>query len=197
MDTQLRYAGLGGWPMTNKDDGRLVGLGYRKRAGKDSVAKFMVEDHGFTTLAFAGPLKEAAKIIFGWTDEHVYGDLKEVVDPYWGFSPRWALQHMGTEAMRKNIDDQIWVKATMRKVKPLLDAGQKVVITDVRFPNEAQAIIDAGGELWRIDRPGLEPATHASETAMDGYEHWHQTVHNDGALSDLWNKTFTAVNNGA
>jgi hypothetical protein len=173
----------------------LIGVAGKKRAGKDTAAKFLVQDHGFKAMAFAHPLKDAAKIIFGWGDEHVYGELKEVDDPFWGFSPRWALQHMGTEAMRKNIDDQIWVKATMRKALPMIEKGENVVITDVRFPNEAQAILDAGGQLWRVERPGLETSDHASETSLDDWDRWDQVIDNDGTISDLYSRVYEAVKN--
>jgi hypothetical protein len=173
----------------------LIGVSGKKRAGKDTAGKFLVEDHGFKAMAFAEPLKEAAKIIFGWTEEHVNGRLKEVIDPFWGFSPRWALQHMGTEAMRKVIDDQIWVKATMRKALPLVKAGGNVVITDVRFPNEANAIREAGGQLWRVERQGLETSDHASETALDDFGPWDKVIENHGTIANLYTSVFEAMKN--
>jgi hypothetical protein len=184
----------GAWP----DGGRLkmlIGVAGKKRSGKDTTAKFLVEDHGFKAMAFAEPLKDAAKTIFGWGEEHVNGELKEVEDPFWGFSPRWALQHMGTEAMRKNIDDEIWVKATMRKAMPLVAKGGNIVITDVRFPNEAQAIRDAGGRLWRVERLGLETSDHASETALDDFGPWDMVIDNSGSISDLYSHVYDAMKN--
>lgn len=170
----------------------IIGLGFRKRAGKDEIANYLQWRYGYARAAFAEPLKEAAKIIFGWTDAHVHGELKEVVDEFWGFTPRWALQTMGTEAMRNNIDQQIWVKATMRKVVGVGD----IVVTDVRFPNEAEAIKAAGGVLWRVDRPDLGPATdlHPSETALLGYDAWDAVIVNDGSLQDLGRKVEEALN---
>lgn len=184
----------GAWP----DGGRLkmlIGISGKKQAGKDTAAKFLVQDHGFKAFAFATPLKEAAKIVFGWGDEHVYGELKEVDDPFWGFSPRWALQHMGTDAMRGKIDDQIWIKATMRRAMPLVKSGGNVVITDVRFPNEAMAIKESGGLLWRVERPGLETSDHASETALDDFALWDEVIVNDGTISDLYSRVYEAVKN--
>ena len=60
------------------------------------------------------------------------------------------------------------------------------VITDVRFPDEAQAIKDWGGVLWRVDRPGLVGGDgHASETAMDDYRGWDEVIVNDGTIAEL------------
>jgi hypothetical protein len=168
---------------------KLIGIAGRKRAGKDLVGQYLGYEFGFSRLAFADPLKEAAKIIFGWNEDHVNGDLKEVVDEFWGFSPRWALQRMGTEAMRKNVDDDIWIKATMRKVI------SSHVITDVRFPNEAKAIKEAGGVLWRIDRPSLGPAEdmHVSETALNDWDSWDAVIVNDGTTVELGEKVKTIM----
>lgn len=166
----------------------LIGLGHRKRVGKDTIADYLVREHGFQKLAFADPLKEAAKVVFGWNDEHVHGELKEAKDPYWGFAPRWALQRMGTDAMRKHFADDIWVKATLRRVQ----APGRYVISDVRFPNEAEAIQRLGGRVWRVDRPqnGL-PAkdAHESEVALLRWEGWDGILYNNGTLRNLFEAT--------
>lgn len=186
-DACIQGAWPDGWKLK-----MLIGISGKKRAGKDTAAKFLVQDHGFKSFAFADPLKEAAKIVFGWNDEHVYGDMKEVKDQYWGFSPRWALQHMGTEAMRKNVGDDVWIKATMRKAMPMIEKGENVVITDIRFPNEAQAIRDAGGQIWKVERPGVKEDDHASEIQTCDCDH---VIVNDGSISDLYSKVYDAVKN--
>lgn len=160
----------------------IVGLGHRARAGKDSVAAVLCGAYGFEKLSFAESLKSAACEIFGWDRRHVDGELKEVVDAYWGFTPRWALQRLGTEAVRNVIGTETWVKSAMLRIRR---RGPRVVITDVRFPNEADAILDRGGEVWRVDRPGLPPAEHASETGLLDYGRWTSVIVNDGSLSDL------------
>lgn len=162
----------------------IVGLGYKAGSGKDTLADMLVERIGFTKIAFAEPLKEAAKLLCGWDDRHVYGNLKEQVDPFWGFSPRTFLQRLGTDAVRNNIADDFWVKATLRKMKD--STKTKFVVTDVRFPNEANAIREAGGRLFRLDRECAGAGNHASETALDGYQLWDGVIDNNGTLDDLW-----------
>ena len=158
----------------------LIGLAGLAGSGKDTVGKILEQQHGFRTKAFAGPLKEAAKIVFGWNDDHVHGHLKEVVDPYWGFSPRWALQRMGTEAMRDNIDKDVWVKATLRP--PLTN----VVVTDVRFPNEVKAVKESNGFTIWIERPGLTRMDHLSEQLDSSFCPF--IIHNNGTFRDLRRK---------
>ncbi len=65
-----------------------------------------------------------------------------------------------------------------------LPAGD-VAFSDCRFPNEAAAIRDRGGEMWRIDRPGTAPVNaHPSETALDGFN-FDRHIDNGGTLAAL------------
>lgn len=168
---------------------RVIGLGFRARAGKDTVASVIARVHNASIIAFADPLKGAAKVIFGWTDKHVYGDLKEIVDPFWGFTPRWALQKLGTEAVREVIGQDVWERAARRRIEASVD---HVIVTDVRFPNEAKMIKDLGGELWHIDRSCLPQATHVSETAMERWTQWDRVLRNNGTLADLEHQALAA-----
>lgn len=167
----------------------IIGLGYKKRAGKDSVANRLVDKHGFYKVSFADSLRNAAEAIFGFTDEQLTGDLKEVVDPYWKTTPRELLQKMGTDALRDVIDPDIWIKSAFKKIQ---DRGyQKVVIPDVRFPNEAAWVKSQGGMVCLVNRPEVETnqfSTHASETSMDGYKDWDLRIENDSTLARLYEK---------
>ena len=146
----------------------LVGVSGRAGHGKDTVAAALVS-RGFVRRAFADPLKAAAREIFGLTHEQLYGADKEKTDPLWGMSPRVILQRMGTEAMRGEFGADLWIRAFVawRAARP---EGTRVVVPDVRFPNEADAIRRLGGEVWRVARPGVDAvAPHVSETALDHY----------------------------
>jgi len=147
----------------------------------------LVNQVGAKKMAFADPLKDAAKIIFSWTDEHVYGALKEVVDPYWGFTPRWALQKLGTEGVRDVIGKDTWVKSTRRRIEACLAEGQHVILTDVRFPEEARLVKELGGAVWLIQRdslPELAADAHPSETAMVFWD-FDRVIKNNGTLGEL------------
>ena len=110
--------------------------------------------------------------MFGWDREALEGVTpasrawREQVDPWWsarlgipGLTPRWALQHVGTEVMRNAFHQDIWTASMQRR----LHAANDVVVSDVRFANEADAIRAAGGVLVRVSRPGTVAGTHATE----------------------------------
>lgn len=169
--------------------GIILGTGYRARVGKDTVGDYLEQQKGWRRTCFAASLKEAAKIIFGWTDEHVYGKLKEAIDPFWGFSPREALQKLGTDACRNHIHRDIWVKSVERRIKS--DPEANWIVTDARFPNEVEAIKAWGGFVVRIDREfpdEISTVGHESEHALDTYKHWDEIISNNGTFQELYLK---------
>lgn len=155
----------------SSDEFILIGVTGRKKSGKDTIGKYLIDNHGFVRVAFADSLKKACKHIFGFTDEQLYDDtLKEVVDEYWQHSPREILQKVGTELFRielprlcKNISSDIWIRSVDRKIKKLRSEGHtRFVITDVRFDNELEYITKLQdyikkkhGYTWKVSRPSL------------------------------------------
>jgi len=79
----------------------IVGISGRKRSGKDTAADILCEEYGYEKYSFADPIKAACKEVFGFDNEQVRGSRKENTDPYWGFSPRDAMQVFGTDAFRE------------------------------------------------------------------------------------------------
>jgi len=170
--------------------GILIGIGHKKRRGKDASANRLVDKHGFVRVSWADSLKTACRNIFFFSEEQLYGNKKEVVDPRWGRTPRWILQQFGTEACRDNIDKDIWVKSAWLRVQEIWkdDPTRGIVIPDVRFPNEADFVKEKGGFLWRVDRdiPDDENSDHPSETSLDTYERWDQILNNNNDLTHLY-----------
>ena len=116
-------------------------------------------------------------------------------------TPRKLLQLLGTEAGRQIIHPNIWVNALFadfenNKSDWLSATNSKWIITDVRFPNEAQAIKDRGGILIRINRPQyldnglvIRKDEHLSETALDDYDGFDYVIENDSdSVRDLIDK---------
>lgn len=166
----------------------LIGFGHRFRVGKDTAADYLIKQYGFKRLAFADALKKVCIAAFGFTEEQVYGSKKMEVDPYWGKSPGHYLQQVGTELFRNNIDPNFWVKAAFRQIDA--DPDSNYVIPDLRFKNEAQAILDRGGYVVRIDRPGASDpnrnSLHPSEVDLLDYDKWSRILHNDGPIEKLY-----------
>jgi hypothetical protein len=170
----------------------LIGLCGPAGAGKNTVAEFLVDSDGctFRQIAFADPLYQCISTITGLSIGRLQDRaVKEAVIPWLGKSPRQMLQSMGTEWGRNSVHDEIWIRIALERAKPELAAGRGVVITDVRFDNEAQAIIDAGGEVWRVVRPGWRcldaaSAAHSSEAGVSGHL-IARIIDNSGSLDAL------------
>jgi len=138
----------------------IVGLVGFIGAGKGTVADLLVERHGFIKESFANSVKDAVSVVFGWDRALLEGDTpesrawREQKDIFWSkkfgkdFSPRLALQLMGTEAGRDVFQSDIWVHTVQRRC----DDDKNYVIADVRFPNEIDAIMESGGKIIRVKR---------------------------------------------
>ena len=134
-------------------------------SGKDTVADYLVNFHGFRRESFANSLKDAVSAVFGWDRTLLEGRTKqarewrEQRDEWWSkrlkkdITPRWVLQYWGTEVVRKSFHDDMWVASLENRLRTSTD---DIVITDCRFPNEIKAIRNAGGRVVRIKR-GPEP----------------------------------------
>jgi len=140
---------------------RIVALCGFAGAGKDAVADLLV-DRGFTRLSVAGVLKDVIAVMFGWDRELLEGRTeasrawRERADPDWsraldmpGFTPRAALQRVGTDALRRHFSERIWLEAMLRRLDR---TDGDVVVSDARFANEIDALVERGAEVWRVDR---------------------------------------------
>lgn len=144
-------------------------------SGKSTAAAHLVNRRGFTRVRFAGPLK-AMMAALGCTPEEIDGSKKELpCDLLGGKTPRHAMQTIGTEWGRDLISPDLWIRAWQAALAKV-PADVPVVVDDCRFPNEADAVIAAGGLVVRIERPGAGTASvHASE----GYQlRAARTLHN-------------------
>lgn len=172
----------------------IIGIHGRARAGKDSIANVIKEAFPFEKYSFAAPIKQACNLIFGWDERHSDGPLKEVVDPFWGFSPRHAYQTMGTEWGRKLLRDDLWVK----RCEMLNQNGANLIVPDVRFPNELDFIRNQSGIMIFVKRPAegneISLNTHASEAGLWHLMNEHDIViDNNGSSEDLFKKVVTQI----
>lgn len=170
----------------------LIGITGKAGAGKDTVAEYLWRKHGFVRIAFADPLKRAVQEIFGLSDEQTWGrEHKEVPVHYWGMSPRRMMQLLGTDCIRKQFGGDVWVKRWVLSYK-LVSETDCVVVPDVRFVEEADAIRRNGGKVIRISRGaenglGHEAKRHESEMGLPD-EYVSHTISNDGSFDDLYEK---------
>lgn len=170
----------------------LVGLVGRRGAGKDTIADHLVASYGFVNLKFAAPLKAALMPLFGLTHEHVEGRLKDEVHPAWGVTPRAMMQFFGTDVLQGQGMQQL-VPGIGRDfaVRRMFVDGQvqgDVVISDVRFPHEVDAIRSRGGFVLRVrrnwTRANAATDEHVSESGVDALFS-HAELDNDGDVAEL------------
>jgi hypothetical protein len=193
-------------------------------SGKDTAADYLVNFHGFRRDSFASTLKDSVACIFGWDRTLLEGRTKESrewreqQDDWWSerlgksITPRWILQHWGTEVCRNGFHNDIWIASLENKIRKTND---NVVITDVRFPNEITAIKKSNGKVFRIKR-GPDPDwyedalahnqgptnmrwalskmhlnesnVHASEYSWVGNDGITAEIDNNGTIDDLYNQ---------
>lgn len=195
----------------------LIGLGYKKRSGKDTVADILVKKYGFVKVSLAYPLKELCRFLeeafitkgFSGSVETLrkWYELKRTDQPEDSVDKvvslfleginldsfeeedgklRKLLQFVGTDVFRK-VDEDFWVKTLFSH-----DLPKRVVVSDVRFQNELDAIETRGGVSVKVSRDTGIVDTHPSETALDGAE-WKYTIDNNGTLEDLEEKVCTLI----
>ncbi len=190
----------------------LIGILGKKKSGKDTVANYLIEKYGFIKYSFADPLKKGLQEFFNLTDEQLYNqDLKEVIDPRWGVSPRKLFQVFGTDIFQKSIRDFLpelkinndpknhwvnlfkeWYLSELKK-----NPSIKIVISDARFLHEINMIKELGGVVYKIIRPSLEEiedndkynySLHQSEIEIESIPN-NMITHlliNDSSLEELY-----------
>jgi len=177
--------------VVTKIKGRIIiGLSGKSGAGKDTVADMLVSKWGFSKFTVATPLKEACRIIFGFSEEQLYGNLRNVVDPRWGVTPRRVLQVVGTDLFRvalaaalPEIGDKIWVLVLRNRINEC--PNNKIVVTDIRYQNELD-VLGPGSQSWRILRPEYDLTGAAAQHPSENDDFKADIIlHNNGTIEEL------------
>lgn len=187
--------------------------------GKSTVATILTEKYNFKKDSFAVSLKDACAAMFDWPRHLIEGDTlesrewREIPDLWWSkklnipnFTPRLALQLIGTDSLRSHFNPDIWFLTLENRIRK--HPEQHVVISDVRFSNEVSFIKEQGGVLVKVSRGPTPPwyetaimanngnsiareimataysSAHASEWSWVGSKFDYE-IDNDGTLDDL------------
>ena len=146
----------------------IIGFTGKARAGKNTAAQYFI-DRGYIQTSFAEPVYESAWKLNPWIElPSKYLRLQTLIrEVGWEYAKRYSdvrqtLQRVGTELGREVFGQDCWLDIWKRSIP-----GENVVVTDVRFDNEAKAIIELGGEIWCItsDRTSTDDL-HESERGI-------------------------------
>lgn len=197
----------------------IIGLVGFIGSGKDTVAKQFVEQ-GCVKDSFAAPLKDLCAAVFGWPRELLEGDtvesreFRETPDMFWtrklgidNFTPRLALQLVGTDVLRNHFSQDIWLNSLEYRIRKA-NHTRCVVISDARFKNELELIKEMNGYVIWVRRGELPEwydiaasahtgnavsrkimqtryrDVHESEWNWVGFKH-DFVINNNGTLEDL------------
>lgn len=164
----------------------------RPQCGKSAAAQRLDWKHSFCSMKFAFPLKKMLGALFdevmppSEVARRLEGDLKEapVVALSWA-TPRRMMQTLGTEWGRA-LDENFWVNAMEARLTRRVPPYPRIVVDDLRFPNEYDMLKRRGALMVKIVRPGESVTpSHPSEGALDSH-HFDVTINNDGTLEDLY-----------
>jgi hypothetical protein len=170
----------------------LIGLAGPAGSGKDTVALVLESEYGYWRYAFAKPLKEALSAM--GIVEPTNREDKELRLIGKDYSYRTAAQTLGTEWAR-NLDPEFWLSLATANTK-----GRKlVVVSDVRFTNEADWIRNNGGEVWHIAGRSINlvgsTKSHRSEVRLRRYP-FDIVIDNSVDIDNLKTQISDLVNKG-
>ena len=209
---------------------KIIGFSGLAGSGKDTAADILIKNScKFRKISFGDAVKDVASVSFGWNRELLQGDtvesrqFRETKDDFWSealgkeFTPRLALQLIGTECFRNTIDNAFWVYVVKHRLSNS-DYDGTYLITDVRFPNEVKMIHDLGGVVYRVKRGELPawyidaqkynlakskgeevdlPETlkniHVSERSLAGLCLEDYTLYNNGTLEEYQQLVLNAI----
>ena len=139
----------------------IIGICGFQSSGKDTIADYLIKEHGFIKLSFASKVKDVISNMFGWPRDKLEGltkedrEWREQIDPWWAISlnmpllsPRYAMQYFATDLFRNHFNQNIWVKILENK----LNKYDNIVISDCRFKNEITMIQKNGGKIIQVHR---------------------------------------------
>jgi len=195
----------------------IIGISGKARSGKDTFAEMLATalNKGayppYVMMAFANELKLRCQAAFDLTWEQLWGDDKEKYDQrypkYRGIPPyclgnrddgkglevmeerkHWTAREIMQDygAFYRSIDNEFWVKNLFRVLED--KEYTNVIITDVRYTNEANYILDNGGYVIRVERENKDTVhneQHPSEIELDEYNRFDFTIVNNWTLDHL------------
>lgn len=181
----------------------IIGLCGNQGAGKDTVGDILISDYGFIKLTFASTLKDIVSVLFSWPRDLLEGITetsrvwRETTDDFWSektgianFTPRKALQIIGTDLFRIHFYNDIWANIVENKINIILknNSNANIVVTDCRFSNEINIIKKFPNShiitIVRNSNNNLHSLSHSSEAEWVNYN-FDDVLQNDNSIDEL------------
>ncbi len=170
----------------------IIGFGHRSRVGKDTCSKFLNTElriMGVKTVhvGFADKLKETCFDLYGWAGmkrKQHYEDHpidRNIILPLLGKTPLQIWVEVGNKL--REVYAQTWIQAALRGQQNT----QVVIVSDVRYPNEVEAIKKLNGLVFKVIRPDVPVLDTIADNALEGCDPliWNGIIRNDTSLADL------------
>lgn len=179
----------------------IIAISAKKQHGKDTVANIIQEytNNKFKIVKFADKLKDFLCTLINCTREDLENEefKNKPLGEEWDFidikgninkmTPRLLLQKIGTDGLRNNVHNNIWINATFSKYYK----NCNWIITDLRFENEFTSLKKKDSITIRVERPSVvNTDTHPSETELDNNKDFDYYIINDGDLESLKHKVY-------
>lgn len=175
----------------------IIGFGHRSRVGKDTCAKFLNTELRLSGImsaqvSFAAKVKEVAHITYGWAGMqpgYFYDrspEKRKEVLPELGMTPVQVWIEIGNKI--REIHGDTWLEACLRGTST---TAQVIIVPDVRFPNEADRILELGGWVYKVNRAGMpvilgvDGQPSQSDEALANYTNWTAVIDNNQDLMYL------------
>lgn len=147
----------------------IIGICGYKGAGKSTVCEVAINltrsHHNFIRIGFSDPITKMFRA-FGVPDDVIHDKSRwdEPLDILCGKTLRFAYTSLGTEWGRKMIGEQLWTNRAILRCVEFMHRSQTPIIDNVRFPSEAQALLDRGGKIIGFHNFRVVPdLSHESE----------------------------------
>ena len=179
----------------------IIGLVGNEHVGKDTIANYLCKIYNFRKYSLADPIKEIARIVFGWSEHQLNGKLKDNLDDTTGIVPREFFKWLGTDVFQYAVHDKfpelkidercVWSNCMRQFIESHCNTSH-IVIPDIRFKHEADELLKAGGYLIYVERDSsfsdnYEINDLINETNPSTDEPWiFDIIDNNGGYDELY-----------
>lgn len=178
---------------------KVIALCGKKRSGKDTIANFLSAEYNYVNKKISQDLKQVIQILFGFTDDQIESDAKDILDEKWGITPRKTMQFFGTEIMQEKIQEllpeigkRFWIESFIKK-NISHNNNKLIVISDLRFLHEYEELKKYNVFIIKIYRNHLhenineQTREHISETEFLNIPS-DLCIINNGTIEELYDK---------